>query len=108
RFPPGLRVSHVLGLHALDILGDTLSTGDFNHDGFDDLAVGIPHVKIDDRDETGEVAVLFGRADPFPERVYPDLPGPPVDIAFVYGAQPADLLSYSMQAQDYDGDGYTD
>jgi hypothetical protein len=108
RFPSGLQVADILGQNAQDILGDTMAVGDFNHDGIDDLAVGIPHVTVHGQLETGEVAVLYGRPEPFPRRIYPQQRDPAVRIAFVLGAQSSDLLSYSMQARDYDGDGYTD
>jgi FG-GAP repeat protein len=51
------------GLEALDHFGSSLAWGDFNGDGYDDLAVGVP---FEDHDvatpESGAVNVLFGSA----------------------------------------------
>lgn len=48
-----------------DRLGKVLASGDFNGDGFADLALGTPHETItaggDDFDEAGAVYVLYGR-----------------------------------------------
>ncbi|HVR76101.1 MAG TPA: IPT/TIG domain-containing protein [Planctomycetota bacterium] len=108
--PPGLVVSRMYGLHVLDILGDTLSAGDFDNDGFDDLAIGIPMHDLPGKENTGIVAVAFGRTEPWPEDWAPqseDLP-PGLQVAYVLGRAAGDLLSYSMEVLDYDGDGYAD
>ena len=111
--PPGApRISAMFGLRRVDILGDTLSAGDFNHDGFDDLAIGIPHYDegTSSSDDRGLVAVVFGRATTLPGTWFPqnDVLPQGVEVAFVVGAQAHDLLSYSMEARDVDGDGYAD
>jgi len=46
-----------------DRFGDVLRFGDFNGDGFDDLAIGVPGEDIGARDDAGATAVLFGSAD---------------------------------------------
>jgi len=45
-----------------DYFGDALASGDFNHDGFDDLAIGAPLETADVQgiDGAGAVAVLYG------------------------------------------------
>lgn len=108
--PEDLAISTLFGQNFRDILGDTLSAGDFDHDGFDDLAVGIPHAVVDGRAETGAVAIVMGRSEPFPRFFAPqdeNLPAS-LQIAMVVGHREGDLMSYSMEARDYDGDGYTD
>lgn len=107
---PGFQVSSIYGLEARDILGDTLSVGDFNRDGFDDLAVGIPHRQLQGKRDTGEVAVLFGSPERFPDQLYPSAPDvdPSVLISYVRGPDANDNFSYSMEARDYDGDGFDD
>ena len=43
-----------------DHLGATLAAGDFDCDGFDDLAAGVPSESIDSASRAGAVSVLFG------------------------------------------------
>lgn len=110
RLPAGLKVSKLFGAKRLDLLGDTLSAADVNHDGFDDLAVGIPHEIVNSRSKAGAVAVVFGRNEPWPAFWTPqanELP-PELEVAFILGSQAEDLLSYSMEVRDYDRDGYAD
>src|SRR4051794_4697788 len=45
-----------------DRFGSALAWGDFNHDGFDDLAVGVPGEDIGTVVNAGAVNVLFGSA----------------------------------------------
>ena len=108
--PEGLAVSNMHGIQEFAILGDTLSTGDFNHDGFDDLAIGIPHAHVNGQIRAGIVAIAFGRSEPWPELWAPEdseLP-PGLQLAYVLGIQSNDLMSYSMEARDFDRDGYAD
>ncbi len=108
--PPGLLVSSLHGLKTLDLLGDTLSAADFNHDGIDDLALGIPREAVAGKLKAGVVAVAFGRSEPWPRVWAPqaDMLPPELQVAFILGADAEDLLSYSMEAKDYDTDGYAD
>jgi hypothetical protein len=43
-----------------DAFGAALAAGDFNGDGFDDLAVGVPHADPGGRESAGEVTVILG------------------------------------------------
>ncbi len=43
-----------------DFLGESLAVGDFDGDGIDDLAVGIPGKTVQDINDAGTVLVLFG------------------------------------------------
>ena len=45
-----------------DTFGNALGVGDFNNDGFADLAVGVPFESIGSRHEVGAVNVLYGSA----------------------------------------------
>jgi disulfide bond formation protein DsbB len=47
---------------AFDEFGASLSAGDFNNDGFVDLAIGVPHERIMGFDDAGAVDVAFGFA----------------------------------------------
>ncbi len=108
--PPGVRLSVLYGTTRFDILGDTLSAGDFNFDGMDDLAVGIPHAAVDDRNQAGSVAIVYGSRQAWPEEWAPQASPLPegLSVTFILGANSFDLLSYSMEARDYDRDGYAD
>lgn len=111
-WPDGLRVSNMYGANRNDIFGDTLAAGDFNHDGYDDLAVGIPHYDLGpgSSDDRGLVAIVFGSSRTLAPSWTPQnaTPGDELEVLFVVGAQPEDLLSYSMEARDVDNDGYAD
>jgi hypothetical protein len=55
--------SGVLGdVEANDRFGFALAAGDFDSDGRDDLAVGIPYQKVAAKNGAGDVAVLYGGA----------------------------------------------
>jgi len=45
-----------------DRFGDTLATGDFNVDGYDDLAVGIPYEDVGTIVNAGAVQVFYGKS----------------------------------------------
>jgi hypothetical protein len=45
-----------------DLFGRSLATGDFNHDGFADLAVGAPFENSGSTPDAGAVSVLYGSA----------------------------------------------
>jgi hypothetical protein len=47
---------------ASDRFGSALAVGDFNNDGFDDLAVGVPGEDIGDIQDAGAVNVIYGSA----------------------------------------------
>lgn len=88
-----------------DLFGWALTTGNFNSDGHDDLAIGIPGEDGPSfGDGRGAVAILFGNANPFPFGgnllfTETDLGGIPEDD---------DQLGYSLAAGDFNGDLFTD
>ena len=43
-----------------DHFGAALASGDFDDDGFDDLAIGSPDEKLDDKRDAGSVTVVYG------------------------------------------------
>ncbi len=111
--PDDLHISTMRGIHNGDIFADTLSAADLDHDGYDDLAIGIPHwdaTENGSRPGSGAVSVAFGRPERFPAFWNPqeeDTP-PGLRLAMVVGTHPGDLLAYSMEARDVDLDGYDD
>jgi disulfide bond formation protein DsbB len=93
-----------------DAFGWALTAGDFDNDGFDDLAVGIPREDIKTRSgtifETGAVNVLYGSAgglsDAGNQFWHQNKPG-------VRGAaKPGKNLGWALTAGDFDNDGFDD
>lgn len=89
--------------------GYALAAGDFNGDGFDDLAVGVPNVKTS-ADEAGAIEIHYGStkgltniaqgsAQAFAE-VSPGMPSPPTATG--------DKFGYSLAVGDFNGGGFAD
>lgn len=91
-----------------DRFGDELAVGDFNNDGFDDLAVGAPGEDAD----AGAVYVFRGSPSGlhhWKRIVQSDLTV--LDSAagsMNLGSEPGDLFGFSLAAGDFDNDGYDD
>ena len=94
-----------------DEFGSTLAAGDFDGDGFDDLAVGAP---LEDEGsfplgsaDTGAISVLYGSAGGFniPRTDY-------FQQSTIYGIasadQAGDNFGQALAAGDFDGDGFDD
>ena len=93
---------------AYDQFGYTLATGDFDKDGYDDLAIGVPFEDCGTvvKSNAGVVHVLFGSST--------GVSGTSShyfhqDTANVGGAtEPDDRFGEVLTAGDFDGDGYSD
>ena len=90
-----------------DVFGWTLAAGDFDGDGRDDLAIGIPEESYSSSiQQTGQVNVLFGAADGF-DLVRTQF----IDQNVVLGpgtSEAFDNFGYSLVAGDFDQDGRDD
>lgn len=87
-----------------DRFGAALATGDFDGDGYDDVAVGIPFEDVDGRSNAGAVTIIFGTEKGLRSRdsqhwTQLDLPG---DNAS------GDRFGAALAAADFDGDGRDD
>ena len=84
-----------------DQFGKVIASGDFNGDGYPDLAVGIPREDVGSMVDRGVVTVFYGGRNLLAdsEFVFPPPPIPLAD-AWEYGA--------ALAVGDFDGDGYDD
>jgi hypothetical protein len=84
-----------------DRFGTALAAGDFNADGFADLAIGAPQEDYGSLTDMGQVHVLYGSAA-----------GITGAGSFFFatspGAVPGDRYGNALAAGDFDGDGYDD
>lgn len=97
-----------------DIGGDTLSVADVNGDGFDDVYFsepnGDPRRPGGSTTQAGEIVILFGGPVRFP----PESDVQALDASRdwptrrIWGADQGDLLGYSMEGADFDGDGFAE
>ena len=88
-----------------DRFGFALTAGDFDGDGYVDLAVGVPYEHWNEAD-TGIVQVIFGSADGLTavgDQLWRQ------DVSGVEDAEEADdRFGYALAAGNFDGDDYTD
>ncbi|MCH7999830.1 MAG: FG-GAP repeat protein, partial [Chloroflexi bacterium] len=94
----------VYGDDPWDFSSTTLATGDINGDGADDLIIGAYYADPAGRPQAGETYVIYG-GDSLPATV--DLDSASAGL-IVYGADRADLSSWSVAAGDINGDGTDD
>ena len=89
-----------------DKFGFALAAGDFDHDGFSDLAIGIPGKKVDGIERAGAILVLKGSSEGLTaegsEIWHQNVAGIPGD------AEPDDNFGYTLTTGNFNGDDYTD
>ena len=91
-----------------DRYGSALATGDFNNDGFFDLAVGVPFEDISTTVDAGAVHVLYGSSSGFQVFTTSDQFWYQNSPNIEDSVEPGDQFGTSLVAGDFDGDGYHD
>jgi len=104
--PPNVTIFY--GPRAGAITGDTAMLLDVDGDGLDELVIAGPNDQPAGRVEAGRTFVIFGTADPLPAVV--DLAAVPSTLStlVIEGADPNDMLAYSMGQGDVNGDALPD
>jgi len=89
-----------------DTFGYSLATGDFNDDGRDDLAIGVPWEDVGSKADAGAVNVIYGSNNglsPYENQLwYQDTPG------MLDTSESNDHYGYSLTVGDFDNDGIGD
>ena len=94
------------GLESVDHFGLALCAGDFDGDGFDDLAVGAPSEAIGALDDAGAVFVYPGSAaGPFHDDF---LLFTQETVGIPEGAEEGDRFGFAITSGDFDHDGFDD
>ena len=83
-----------------DGFGTTIAIGDFNGDGYDDLAVGAPNEDVGGYRNNGTVRVIYGTSDGLAKANNVILYGDDIDEY--------DHFGYALTVGDFNGDGYDD
>ena len=88
-----------------DYFGESLAAGDFDGDGYEDLAVGIPGEDVGSTQDAGAVQIFYGDSGGLgaSSKLF-DAKTPSV----VGAAEAFDFFGASVAAGDFDGDGYQD
>jgi hypothetical protein len=88
--------------------GTALATGDFNDDGYADLAIGTPLDYVNSIGGAGSASVLYGSASGLSATVIPDQiwhqNSPSVEDTVEFG----DHFASALVSDDFNGDGYGD
>ena len=90
---------------AFDGFGETLAVGDFDGDGFDDLAVGTPGENIGSATDAGAVNIIYGSTFGLSSTGNQFLSQNDVTGG---SAQSFDEFGYSLSTGDYNRDGFED
>jgi FG-GAP repeat protein len=91
-----------------DHFGDALAGGDFNGDGFDDLAIGVPDEDLTGGADAGTMNVLYGSSGRL-QATSPNDQQWNLDSPSVRGtADPSDRFGVALAGGDFNADGFAD
>ncbi len=100
-------VLRLYGNYPNGVSGVTVSSGDINGDGLDDILFGSLRADPKSRDNAGMLYVVFGSKDLRNVGVE-DMQNPPSGVLRILGGTPGAQFGRSVAAGDVDGDGYDD
>lgn len=89
-----------------DWFGFALSSGDYNNDGFADLAIGAPHEKISNAEDGGAVTIIYGSENGLTAASDTYIHQDTDNVAS--SAEGDDQFGYSLASGDFNNDGYSD
>ncbi|MEM3034981.1 MAG: FG-GAP repeat protein [Candidatus Nitrosocaldus sp.] len=81
---------------------------DFNGDGYEDIAIGVPFEEFGTLTDTGIINVLYGSASGLQASAPADQTWSQDTSSVKDVAEDSDYFSLSLAAGDFNGDGYTD
>ncbi len=88
-----------------DHFGSALAVGDFDADGYEDLAVGVPHEDLNGATDAGAVHVFFGGPNGLGGREW--MLGQ--HLSWIWGGpETGDVYGAALAAGDFNGDGFDD
>jgi len=91
-----------------DNFGKSVASGDFNGDGFDDLAVGIPSEDVGSVIDAGGVEVIYGSSTGLSATTVPDQFWTQASANVEDISEQGDNFGSSLAAGDFNGDGKDD
>jgi DNA-binding beta-propeller fold protein YncE len=93
-----------------DYFGSTIATGDFNHDGYDDLAIGVPGEDLGTIVNAGAVNVIYGSNTGLNANTVPNQFWHQDSTNILDAAEYQDILTedFSLVCNDFNNDGNDD
>ena len=91
-----------------DEFGSSLASGDFNGDGIDDLAIGVPGEDTGSATDAGAVNVIYGSGAGLHALLSPNQVWTQDSSGVDETAQSGDSFGYSLASGDFNGDGKDD
>jgi hypothetical protein len=97
----------ITGINQGDQSGSSVSAADLNHDGYDEVIIGVPYLKVDDKGEAGAAYIIYGRSSVVTN----------IDLGFLAASQGAFVTGLNYYSHfgfsvsgvgDMNGDGYAD
>jgi F5/8 type C domain/FG-GAP repeat len=96
------------GNEAWDRFGSSLTSGDFNSDGFSDLAIGVPNEDLGTIGNAGAVDVIYGSSNGLSVTAKPIQIWSQNSPQIEGNAEPGDRFGQALTTGDFNSDGFSD